>query len=368
MKNQRVLPLSICLVLSFIAGSAESASFNCSKATTKIEKSICNNPMLSELDEAMARSFKQARLASKNSPEFKKLARDLLKERNKCEDDSCLEQWMKSTISKYDEIAGYQVPVKTAIEAKETPTEAEAPVSEEVKSIDSGYFTHKAVPGRNLPGDLQFGVTTLGTATDLLKKKGLYDPAATVEIEELEDPRLAKDYGKIALLSTRSLIGDMATKSDLSFLGNRLIQLGHFIPLEKWKDTVRPNLEKKYGPAYCRKQGQISEEKKKQVEQEMNKLREVLPLQTGAKWTKGDEAALQMLKQDAIRKASPCISWAWQEGLVSAELKGPYVYLSYVDDGLLVQLVKDQEQLKKADEEKIKEQEAAREKKIQDQL
>jgi uncharacterized protein len=40
--------------------TAQAASFDCGKASTKIEQMICNNQELSDLDSKMAKSYKDA--------------------------------------------------------------------------------------------------------------------------------------------------------------------------------------------------------------------------------------------------------------------------------------------------------------------
>lgn len=91
----------------FFSCSALSASFNCKKASTDIEKIICNSKELSKADELLAQSFKKARNKVTNADNLKKLARANLEYRqNKCgKDESCLKQWYSDSISFYDQIA-----------------------------------------------------------------------------------------------------------------------------------------------------------------------------------------------------------------------------------------------------------------------
>jgi len=49
-----------CVVLLAVAPAIYSASFDCSKARTKIEKTICSDPKLSAADEQLAASYKTA--------------------------------------------------------------------------------------------------------------------------------------------------------------------------------------------------------------------------------------------------------------------------------------------------------------------
>ena len=72
-------------------GVASAASFDCSKASTSVEKAICRNPALSSLDEQLAQSYK-SRLAKDGESSSVKTdqQRWLREQRNKCKDDACL--------------------------------------------------------------------------------------------------------------------------------------------------------------------------------------------------------------------------------------------------------------------------------------
>lgn len=72
------------------ANIAQAASFDCTKATTKVEKMICADAELSKLDEEMARVYASA-LADGNQVEtVKKEQRAWLKTRSACADTACL--------------------------------------------------------------------------------------------------------------------------------------------------------------------------------------------------------------------------------------------------------------------------------------
>lgn len=60
-------------VFVFLAAGAEAASFDCKKAKTEVEKTICTSAELSRLDDRMAASYADA--ISKLSPEGKKILR-----------------------------------------------------------------------------------------------------------------------------------------------------------------------------------------------------------------------------------------------------------------------------------------------------
>lgn len=69
---------------------ASAASFDCAKAGTSIEKLICSDNQLSELDSQLAETYALARTQSSNSDQIKSEQRDWLKNvRNRCADIDC---------------------------------------------------------------------------------------------------------------------------------------------------------------------------------------------------------------------------------------------------------------------------------------
>ena len=55
---RQLLLLAVCLALS--AATSHAAGFDCGKATTGVEKTICSDPALSKADEELARAYKAA--------------------------------------------------------------------------------------------------------------------------------------------------------------------------------------------------------------------------------------------------------------------------------------------------------------------
>lgn len=85
-----VLLLAFCVVLS-PAQVSYAASFDCSKASAKVEKMICADPKLSMLDEEMGKVYAEALRKAPDSAVLKSEQRAWLKERNGCADTQCLE-------------------------------------------------------------------------------------------------------------------------------------------------------------------------------------------------------------------------------------------------------------------------------------
>lgn len=97
MKKYVLTIISVFSIL-VVSGQANSASFDCNKATTWTEKTICKNPELSKLDDAMVTKYKK-KLSSKPEYEDIKVYKNNLIidqqlwlnfQRNTCTDIQCL--------------------------------------------------------------------------------------------------------------------------------------------------------------------------------------------------------------------------------------------------------------------------------------
>lgn len=82
-----VLYLICLLVLPF---SAEAASFDCAKASTKVEHLICDDQELSKLDEELAQSYKAALQDHTQADTIRYQQKIWMKVRNACADMTCL--------------------------------------------------------------------------------------------------------------------------------------------------------------------------------------------------------------------------------------------------------------------------------------
>lgn len=77
------------LMLSF---AVHAASFDCGKATTKVERLICANTTLSKLDEELAAAYKTALQDKKQSDFIRQTQKQWMKERNGCSDAVCVKR------------------------------------------------------------------------------------------------------------------------------------------------------------------------------------------------------------------------------------------------------------------------------------
>ena len=127
MKKLTLATISI-LGISLLSTYANSASFDCSKASTWVEKTICKSPELSKLDEAMAKKYRKdltnaandedSEIYKKNAIIDQKLWLNF--QRNTCKDTKCLireyEEYIEEkTYSDWnDELSSSDLPDKNA--------------------------------------------------------------------------------------------------------------------------------------------------------------------------------------------------------------------------------------------------------------
>lgn len=95
MKNERVRLRDVTVLLSLIAimapGIAFGASFDCSKAHTRVEKMICADRGLSSLDEELARTYGSVIASREHAERIRMEQREwLLRVRDQCGNEACL--------------------------------------------------------------------------------------------------------------------------------------------------------------------------------------------------------------------------------------------------------------------------------------
>jgi len=97
----------ILLMVSGFSPLIYAASFDCSKAGTDVEHLICDNEMLSQLDEQLSDLYKQALKDESSKAELKKNQIAWLKNRNKCKDKLCLSGAYRRKIGSLSEVFRY---------------------------------------------------------------------------------------------------------------------------------------------------------------------------------------------------------------------------------------------------------------------
>jgi uncharacterized protein len=71
-------------------GSSYAASFDCGKASTPVEKAICSDEQLSNLDSELGRAYKAAFQNSATPADLKTEQKNWVAQRNRCADTACL--------------------------------------------------------------------------------------------------------------------------------------------------------------------------------------------------------------------------------------------------------------------------------------
>lgn len=84
------LKFILCVFVVLVSPLGFAASFDCAKAATKTEVSVCADPQLSRLDEDLAHAYKNARENSQDQEGLKKDQLAWLKSITSCQDVECL--------------------------------------------------------------------------------------------------------------------------------------------------------------------------------------------------------------------------------------------------------------------------------------
>jgi len=90
----------ITVLLGLFSTQAIAASFDCNKAASWLEKTVCSNPELSKLDEELAKAYHDAlaSLSREGQKETKQYQRQWLKELSSCQSVGCLKDVYKERI------------------------------------------------------------------------------------------------------------------------------------------------------------------------------------------------------------------------------------------------------------------------------
>lgn len=98
----------LIVLLNLFSNFVIAASFDCKKASTFVEKTICSEPLLSKLDDALAENYKSMYYSNFGGSQKSLKAEQLrwLASRNKCTNSACL---IKSYQKRVDETCDYGV-------------------------------------------------------------------------------------------------------------------------------------------------------------------------------------------------------------------------------------------------------------------
>jgi len=112
------------LAMGLAVGPAHGASFDCAKAKTTVEKTICANPTLSKLDDELDEAYKAAIMVDDTSVLTRQQS-SWLKERNNCSTQKCLNnlytqrlKQLNSPVLSLDQSSNYKLPQKLYTNAR----------------------------------------------------------------------------------------------------------------------------------------------------------------------------------------------------------------------------------------------------------
>lgn len=92
----------IILSWSALLVTAQAASFDCARASTKIEKMICGDAELSRLDEDLGATYKSAMQSDKEVETIRQAQKRWMKSRNSCSDVTCLRDSYKTRMAEFE--------------------------------------------------------------------------------------------------------------------------------------------------------------------------------------------------------------------------------------------------------------------------
>jgi uncharacterized protein len=100
--------VSLLILLNLFSSFVIAASFDCTKATTFVEKTICSEPLLSKLDDALAENYIGMYYSNFGGSQksLKAEQQKWLSSRNKCTNSKCL---ITSYQKRIDETCDYGV-------------------------------------------------------------------------------------------------------------------------------------------------------------------------------------------------------------------------------------------------------------------
>jgi uncharacterized protein len=90
-RGKELKPSFPAIAVFVFASTSHAASFDCAKASTPVEKAICSETQLSDLDDLLMRAYKQALATATDTNALKTQQRAWLAGvRNKCQDSVCI--------------------------------------------------------------------------------------------------------------------------------------------------------------------------------------------------------------------------------------------------------------------------------------
>jgi uncharacterized protein len=168
--------------------SVHPASFDCAKAKTKIDKLVCGDPKLSDLDDKLSALYKKALELSPVPEDSKEQQREWVKGwRNTCKGAACLERAYASRISDLEKDLK-NLPFKPSLEKPLLTFPARSG-----KQIDATDIVKKEP--LELTGRISFGHDPAGARCDIVSAKRYYPIRYMWELTDAQNEMLDKIEG-----------------------------------------------------------------------------------------------------------------------------------------------------------------------------
>ncbi len=172
----------IAILLIVSSALSHAASFDCAKASTRIEKTICGDEQLSKLDSDLMMAYKAAQSSSSDTDKLKSEQKAWLQSsRNKCEDTECIRKAYEDRINALKPVEVSAPVTQTTpettvvrneslpdVKPEEKPVEAAAPVvaaepTPQTRTSESTTASQSTPAGQptSTVADILFGVAGL---------------------------------------------------------------------------------------------------------------------------------------------------------------------------------------------------------------
>lgn len=209
------LKQAIPFTLILFAAMSHAASFDCSKASTPVEKTICADAELSKLDDLLAQSYKNALAIQPDSAELKTHQRNWLKNvRNQCQDVACLKE------AYLERLAGLKAFAENSANVT-APVEQQAPVSPpSVKKNEPDPLIAKYSKSFGISQSL-LAAPVLGIPSDI--EVPLVKFIDSAFRHEKSKPSIKAEGNKVIVrLNTRDELTDEKSRTDLLITGQEV--------------------------------------------------------------------------------------------------------------------------------------------------
>ncbi len=178
--------ISFLLFASLFSGKSFAVSFDCSKAKSFAENTICTNPKLSKDDDDLKYLYGNAKAYAKDRKAFSEITKALWNSRERCSDIKCVDEWYDTAFAIYGAIKETGIPETNGVndilknegvtkpsEIKEKPTEVTTPSARKPKESKKDFslydskeraapVEHNAILYKDTPEAFEFIDTLVG--------------------------------------------------------------------------------------------------------------------------------------------------------------------------------------------------------------